>query len=114
MYLIDDDELEQYKEGILEHTIDGQQGFDNYLLSTHKTFKSDNAIVLMSIYKEYVAIYYMQAFNFHGHKECAILMRYLYENITKPIYYVGKTNKAKNNSVEVRPYIYQYKPQSLT
>lgn len=109
--LINDKELNKYKDTILSNTIDGKDGLDNYLLWVHQNWESDNSIVLLSIYADYVSIYYMEAFNFKGHKECANFMKELYDIVFVPIYYVGKTNCLKNNSKTIDGAIHQYKPR---
>lgn len=110
-----DDILLEYKDEILKHTTDGEEGFKIYLDSPHINIITDNFIVCYSILEDRIILYYMEAFNKAGFRECREIGLGLFEeysiNKQMPILYTGKTNLYKNNSYEIEDGVYQFIPK---
>ena len=110
-----DEELLEYKYRILKNSTDGEDGFNEYLNSLHLNIISEDMICLYSIMDDYIALYYMEAFNRRGYKDCKEMILFLYGKYTlelkMPILYTGLSNVTKNNSVEIAPNVWQFIPK---
>ena len=112
-----DEVLLRHKDRIIEHTTDGEEGFEAYLSSTHINIITDDLICCYSITETCIVLYYMEAFNKQGYRECRDLGIALFKTYTielqMPIIYTGVTNLFSNNSVEIEPNIYQFFPKEF-
>ena len=106
-----DEELLSYKYHILKNTTDGEEGFNLYLDSLHINVITEDFMCLYTIENEYIALYYLEAFNRRGYVNSAKFIRELFIRYTlqdkKPIIYTGLRNIGKNNSIEIEPNVYQ-------
>lgn len=112
-----DEILLEHKDHIIKHTIDGEDGFNEYLATTHVNIITDDLIFLYSLMDDYIAFYYLEPFNRKGSVELSKLGVGLFDVYTTkynmPIMYTGKRNVLGNNSIEIEPDVYQFIPKEF-
>ena len=112
-----DEELLEYKYRILEHTSDGEEGFNLYLDNMHINIITEDFILLYMVFNDCVSIYYLEAFNRRGYRDSYKFIKELFIRYTiqdkKPIIYTGLRNIGKNNSIEIEPNVYQLVPKGF-
>jgi hypothetical protein len=110
-----DTELLKYKDHILQHTNDGEKGFDEYLKTVHVNIITDNSICLYIILEKCTFLYYLEAYNKQGFRECRKTGLKLYEDYTVkqglPVFYTGVSNLFKNNSMKIEEDLWMFIPK---
>ena len=112
-----DEALLEYKDHITKYTTDGEEGFDEYLETTHINIITDNMIFLYSIMDNYIILYYLEVFTKKGRVEATKFALELFDEYSIrhniPIVYTGINNQFKNNSVEIEKGLYQFMPKNM-
>ena len=112
-----DEILLEYKDHIVKYTTDGEDGFDEYLETTHINIITDSMIFLYSIMDDHIVLYYLEVFTKRGRVEATKLALELFNEYTTkqqiPIVYTGINNQFKNNSVKLEKDLYQFMPKNM-
>lgn len=112
-----DEVLQEYKDHIVKYTTDGEEGFEEYLETTHINIITDSMIFLYSIMDDHIVLYYLEVFTKKGRVEATKLALELFNEYTTkqqiPIVYTGINNQFKNNSVKLEKDLYQFMPKNM-